>query len=98
MFDSRASGLSHYVNKHMPQNELKPAEELSFEEALEELEELTARMAQGDVTLDESVRSYERGSALLKRCRSELERARGAIERLRESSSADAVEFPGEIE
>ena len=62
---------------------LTPVEKLSFEEALDELERLTAEMASGSVTLDQSVKSYERGAHLLKRCRAELERARGAIERIR---------------
>lgn len=60
-----------------------PVENLSFEEALEELENLTATMASGTVTLRESVAAYERGAALLARCRSELEAARTTIEKLR---------------
>ena len=47
-----------------------PVENLSFEEALEELENLTAKMASGTVTLRESVAAYERGAALCKRCQS----------------------------
>ena len=62
---------------------LRDPAELSFEEALEELEGLTSRMAAGDMTLDESVRAYERGARLLGRCRSELGRAKEAIERIR---------------
>ena len=53
--------------------DLKPVEELTFEEALEELEELTSSMASGEATLKESVAGYARGTALLKRCRRELE-------------------------
>ena len=60
-----------------------PVENLSFEEALEELENLTATMASGTVTLRESVAAYERGAALLARCRAELEAARTTIEKLR---------------
>lgn len=71
------------MSEDMNRDALRPVEALSFEEALEELEGLTARMASGQATLDESVRNYERGSRLLRRCRSELERARGAIERIR---------------
>ena len=56
--------------------DLKPVEELTFEEALEELEELTSSMASGEATLKESVAGYARGTALLKRCRRELEEAR----------------------
>ena len=62
------------------QKPARPPEELSFEEALAELEALTSQMASGTVTLEESVKGYER---LLLRCRSELARAREAIERIR---------------
>lgn len=65
------------------ENTERPVEELSFEEALEELERLTTFMTTGDVTLRESVRGYERGRALLERCQSELDRAQETIERLR---------------
>lgn len=67
---------------------LKRVDELSFEEALEELESLTAAMASGTVTLKESVSGYERGMALLARCRNELDSARKTIERLRRENDA----------
>lgn len=71
--------------------ELKPVEELSFEEALDELEDLTSRMASGTVTLKDSVAGYARGTALLKRCRCELEEARTTIETLREETRREEV-------
>lgn len=71
--------------------ELKPVEELSFEEALDELEDLTSRMASGTVTLKDSVSGYARGTALLKRCRRELEEARTTIETLREETRREEV-------
>ena len=58
-------------------------EKLSFEDALDELERITAEIASGNATLDQSVKSYERGAQLLKRCREELNRARQSIERIR---------------
>ena len=69
--------------------ELKPVEELSFEEALEELEALTGAMASGQATPQESVAGYARGTALLKRCRRELEEARITIEELRGSAERE---------
>ena len=71
--------------------ELNPVEELSFEEALDELEDLTSRMASGTVTLKDSVAGYARGTALLKRCRRELEEARTTIETLREETRREEV-------
>lgn len=69
--------------------EKKPVDELSFEEALEELEDLTNAMAAGSVTLSDSVVGYARGTALLKRCRRELEAARVTIEKLREEAEVE---------
>ena len=72
-------------------------EKLSFEDALDELERITAEMASGNATLDQSVKSYERGAQLLKRCRAELNRARQSIERIRvkrQTSDASASEAP----
>ncbi len=65
--------------------DVRPVDELTFEEALEELDELTARMAGGRTTLKESVEGYARGTALLKRCREELDGARRTIDALRRS-------------
>ena len=67
----------------------KPVAPLSSEEALEELETLTGAMAAGQTTLKESVAGYARGTALLKRCRQELEAARATIESLRSESETD---------
>ena len=57
--------------------DLKPVEELTFEEALEELEELTSSMASGEATLKESVAGYARGTALAEALQA---RARGGTQ------------------
>lgn len=67
----------------------RPVEALTFEEALAELEALAQRMSSGSVTLRESVAAYERGAALLKRCRSELAAAQSRISAIREAAGAD---------
>lgn len=56
---------------------------LSFEEALEELEALSAQLASGQMTLRQSVQAYERGTRLLKRCQEELDSAKATVESLR---------------
>ncbi len=53
----------------------KPVDELSFEEAMKELETVVDQLERGDVPLDASITLYERGAALKKRCESELKRA-----------------------
>ena len=41
---------------------------MSFEQALKELETIVDRLERGDVELEASIRIYERGEALKRRC------------------------------
>lgn len=52
-----------------------PVEEMSFEQAMKELETVVDQLERGDVALDASIALYERGAALKKRCEAELKRA-----------------------
>ena len=54
----------------------------TFELALEELEGLVRRMEAGDVSLDESLRFYERGTFLIRHCQDRLDTAERQIEQL----------------
>lgn len=58
------------------------AEGPSFEQALDELESIIARVESGEVGLEKSIDEYERGVALIKRCRAVLERAEQRIQQL----------------
>ena len=49
--------------------------EMSFEEAMAELEKVLGLLERGDVALDESIALYERGAALKARCESKLKEA-----------------------
>lgn len=53
--------------------------EPSFEEALEQLEQIVADLERGEPELSAALKKYERGVALLGRCQSELERAGRAV-------------------
>ncbi|MDG1129466.1 exodeoxyribonuclease VII small subunit [Seohaeicola saemankumensis] len=53
----------------------RPVAELSFEEAMKELEGVVSQLERGDVALDESIRLYERGAELKKRCEAKLKEA-----------------------
>jgi len=55
-------------------------DELSFEEALAQLEEIVSQLEDGEVELEEAIRLYERGAALRKRCSRKLEEAKMRIE------------------
>ena len=53
----------------------QPVEEMSFEEAMAELEAVLGRLERGDVALDDSIKLYERGAALKSRCETKLKEA-----------------------
>ena len=54
-------------------------EALSFENALEELETLVARMEDGKLPLEESLAAYQRGAELIKYCESRLADAQARV-------------------
>ena len=64
----------------MPENPpATPADALTFEQALEELEALVARMEEGKLPLEESLAAYQRGAELIKFCESKLSDAQARI-------------------
>ena len=52
-----------------------PVSEMSFEQAMAELEQVVGKLERGDVALDESITLYERGAELKKRCEAKLKEA-----------------------
>lgn len=55
---------------------------LSFEDAMKELEATVGKLEHGDATLEESIRLYERGAALRKHCDDVLRRAEERVEKI----------------
>ena len=53
----------------------KPVEEMSFEEAMRELEAVVGQLERGEVALEESIRLYTRGADLKARCEVKLKEA-----------------------
>jgi len=60
----------------------KEISELSFEEALKELEDTVGKLEAGDLNLDESMALFERGQALAAVCNAQLEAANLKVEQL----------------
>lgn len=58
-----------------------PAAE-SFEQALASLERIVADMERGELPLDEALRHFEAGEALVRRCRALLDHAEQRVETL----------------
>ena len=52
-----------------------PVGEMSFEDAMKELESVVAKLESGDVPLEDSIKLYERGAALKEHCQKKLAEA-----------------------
>jgi len=73
----------------MPQAAVEPNQIAEFESSLDELEKLVARMEHGDMSLDDSLKSFERGISLYRNCQSALEQAQLRVKLLYDPASAD---------
>lgn len=68
----------------------KPVEELTYEQALGELEAVVASLENDERPLDEALRLYERGQALARYCADLLDKAELKIQQI---SGEDLVDF-----
>ena len=69
-------------------------EELSFEEALLELEQTVAELESGSLTLDDSLGLFERGRRLAAHCGLLLDKAQLRIEQLTEDGEIITLSPP----
>ena len=68
--------------------------DLSFEQALKELEDIVAKLESGQTELEKSIELYERGAKLKAHCEARLEAARLRVEKIVTSpqGAAEGVE------
>ena len=52
-----------------------PISEMTFEQAMSELERIVTQLERGDVSLEDSISLYEKGAELKKRCETKLKEA-----------------------
>ena len=67
---------------------------LPFEKALAELESIVQRLEKGDVALEESIKIYERGEALKKRCEALLADAEMRVEKITRDAKGRVASAP----
>ena len=70
----------------------KPAslEKVTFEDALQELEGIVASLERGEVSLDDAIAAFERGTQLKSHCQARLEEARMKVEKIKVPDSGVA--------
>ena len=66
-------------------------EKLTFEKAMKELEELVDSLDKGDVSLDEAIAAYDRGSQLKDYCQKKLYEAKMKVETIQSTDNIDTV-------
>ena len=69
--------------------------EMTFENALNELESIVSKLERGEVTLEESITIYERGAKLKSHCEGKLKDAQLKVEKivLDKDGKAETVPF-----
>jgi len=71
--------------------------ELSFEKALSELEEIVRKLEKGELTLDDSIRHFQKGVELTKYCNKVLDEAERSITMLLEGEDGQIIEKPMDV-
>ncbi len=66
-----------------------PKKKMTFENALNRLEELVQQLEAGDIPLEESIKSFDEGKNLVKFCLQLLDKAEIKVKELEESPSGE---------
>ena len=79
---------SNSPKKDPKENERSP----DFEQSLVELEALVAKLEQGDVPLEDALKTFERGVALTRQCQTALRTAQQKVEVLLARNGEETLE------
>ncbi|MBI2586618.1 MAG: exodeoxyribonuclease VII small subunit [Rhodospirillales bacterium] len=71
---------------------------LSFEDALEEMEEIVGRLESGQVKLDEAIEQYARGAQLKAHCQAKLKEAQARIDKIVLGPAGEAGTEPANLD
>jgi exodeoxyribonuclease VII small subunit len=69
----------NYMAEQKPKKEI---DKMSFEDAIKELTSIVGKIEQGQVPLQDSLEQYEKGMALIKHCRTILQKAEKRIDKI----------------
>lgn len=65
----------------------KKSENLSFEQSISELEQIVEHLEQGDISLDDALKQFERGIKLVRQSQTKLEQAQQKVSILLEEDA-----------
>lgn len=66
-------------------------QDLSFEDALKQLEQIVHRLESGEASLEDSIKLYERGQVLKAHCEARLADATARIEAIQQNEAGEAI-------
>ena len=64
-------------------------EKMTFEDAMDELESIVNALDKGDVSLDEAIAAYDRGSVLKDHCEKRLNQAKMKVETIQSEENGE---------
>jgi len=74
-------------------------QQFDFEAALEQLEELVSAMEEGDLSLEQSLQSFEKGIKLTRECQTALSKAEQKVQKLLDDAgTTEPLDFAGDKE
>lgn len=83
------NGRAEQTNVAGQIEELREQEELSLEEAFEQIEEVLARLETEGITLEQSFQEYNRGMKLLQLCNETIDRVEKKVLQINEDGGLD---------
>jgi exodeoxyribonuclease VII small subunit len=75
-----------------------PLETITFENALQELEGIVASLERGEVSLDDAITAFERGTQLKSHCQARLEEARMKVEKIKVPAAGVAPDSASDLD
>ncbi len=67
----------------------RKTEKFDFEKAIQGLEKIVDGLESGELSLEDSIKAFEKGIELSRLCRKKLEKAEGRVKKLLEKSGGD---------
>ena len=64
----------------------------NFESSLKKLEKIVTKLEEGNIDLDDSIKSFEEGVMLVKECKKQLAEAELKVEKLLDSGDSELLE------
>lgn len=74
------------------------AKKMTYEQSVQRLDEIVRSMEKGDAPLEEALKLFEEGSALIAACGKMLDEAEQKVVKLKKGANGEPIELPFEEE